>query len=151
MTKRPPTDDSIVVEMHDPLGLGYDAEPDDAVPDDNFGGDTKAHYTPVTPRQPALDRAEQAFADTHGFFALSPQLIRAEMLTHATDKCVVCAIVQRERDIQAAGAAEPAPSTRTSIAEQFQDILWQAYYAGATGKDPSREAFVRWYERTVLR
>lgn len=108
------------------------------VDDNNFGtGDTtKAHYLPVTPRQPARASAPPTFTDDPSAPELPPSprpggfeidMIVTENLRDLHDDAVVS----------------------RSIAEAFQDMLRIAYQAGVLAAT-SGEAFESWYQREVM-
>lgn len=121
----------IHIERHIAQELSRDENDTDAaiVIDDNFamGDTTKAHYLPVTPRQPA----PPTFTDNPSAPELpsppNPGGFGADANVDEDNKVVVV----------------------RSIAEAFQDMLRIAYQAGALSAT-SGEAFESWYQREVL-
>jgi len=90
--------------------------------DDGFGGDTKAHYLPIEPRKPAAPSVPPPLAPPSG--------------SVPTKMSEIAPIVD--------------PPRSHSIAESFQDMLRQAFLAGAAAAQ-SGETFETWYQREVLR
>lgn len=129
---------------------GTDEDPDAVVADDDDfgGGDTKAHYTPVTPRSPAVPLVLGCCTKCGSQYHF----------THQHDECVEA--------IRTAVAGEPvafravALMEQTSVAEMFQEMLRRAFSGGVLyavahphGDDPGgfESAFQEWYAREVLK
>jgi hypothetical protein len=97
--------------------------PIDGETDADFGGgDTKAHYLPIEPRKPAAPSVPPPLAPPSG--------------SVPTKMSEIAPIVD--------------PPRSHSIAESFQDMLRQAFLAGAAAAQ-SGETFETWYQREVLR
>lgn len=115
----------------------------DAAPtavDDDFSGDTKAHYLPNEPRSPAetvpprVEGEVDEIAEIAALFASSTDVPR-DSLDHT---------------IAPAEAPQLLQLPQMPIAAMFQETLWRAFRAGALSADPTYEAFASWYAREVL-
>jgi hypothetical protein len=124
--------DGVVVRHDTTPGIG----------DEDFGGNTKAHYLPIEPRVPApstFNNAETSAPE------LPPPPRRSE------EACPICQAGLPIADLPEIGAwscghwvhKKPRP-----IAEAFQEMLRTAYQAG--GAAATGETFESWYEREVL-
>lgn len=113
--------------------------------DDFLGGDTKAHYLPMEPRQPAptgeslpLQRPDRPA--TPEPLPPPPSSSTNTQQLDGDEELVLIARIT--------GPATPVASR--SIAELFQDMLRSAFQAGATAATTG-ESFETWYQREVLR
>ena len=110
--------------------------------DDDFGGNTKAHYLPVEPRVPAAP-----FNDTE---TSAPELPPPPR--RSDEACPICQAGLPIADLPEIGAwscghwihKKPRP-----IAEAFQEMLRTAYQAGGAAATTG-ETFESWYQREVL-
>lgn len=113
--------------------------------DDDFdGGDTKAHYLPIEPREPA----PSTFAETEPSAPELPPPPPSPIL----DTCQLCQIgvpVADLPEIVAWSCGHWIRKKPQPIAESFQDMLRLAYRAGVQGA-LSGETFENWYQREVL-
>jgi hypothetical protein len=111
---------------------------------DDFGGDTKAHYLPVTPRRPARASAPPTFTDAPSAPELPPP-----PRSHVCPLCEVGTPLADLPEIAAWSCGHWIRKTPRPIAEAFQDMLRSAYQAGVLSAT-SGEPFESWYQREVL-
>lgn len=115
--------------------------------DDDFGGDTKAHYLPIEPREPA----PPMFTDDE---MSDPELPPPTPLPPIPNEfaCPLCqtgAIVADLPEIIAWSCDHWLRKKPQPIAESFQDMLRAAYQAGVLSATRG-ETFESWYHREVL-
>lgn len=112
--------------------------------DDDFdGGDTKAHYLPMEPREPA----------TSAFGEDTPTPTELPPPPRGTEpSCQLCGEGVTMLDlpeIVAWSCGHWIQKRPRSIAESFQEMLRSAYKAGAAAA-ATGEPFETWYQREVL-
>jgi hypothetical protein len=129
-----------------------DAVPAAADDDDDYSGDTKAHYMPNEPRPPAgtvpprVGEVDE-IAEIGALFAqTNPLAVEEEEIAPLPRE----PIVNRAATAPSAAAPQLLQLPQLPIPEMFQAMLWRAFRAGALLGEPTYEAFARWYEREVL-
>lgn len=113
--------------------------------DDDFdGGDTKAHYLPMEPREPAPSSFSEDTTPT------PPELPSPILGTgHACQICGEGAMTTDLPEIVAWSCGHWIQRCPRSIAESFQEMLRSAYKAGVAAA-ATGEPFEAWYQREVL-
>ena len=113
--------------------------------EDFGGGDTKANYLPMTPRQPASP--EPSFVEVP-----TPPELPPPPVTLVSTSCLFCGKGAKLADVPEVAAWSCGHWIRkkpASIAESFQDMLRLAFDAGVKAAE-SGVTFEAWYQNEVL-
>ena len=115
-----------------------------------FGGDTKAHYLPMEPREPAPSTFNESDMLTPVELPPPPPPPPPrEVDDRSCETCGAGKLATDLPEISVWSCGHWIQKRPRSIAELFQDMLRSAYQAGVAATT-SGESFETWYQREVL-